>query len=101
MKVTIEPFIGRSVRSPAGETIEVRFAQYRVRSDGMTIGYIGTQQRARLQLITRFTPLEIRDIEDQVAELVGHHSGPAAVVPAVPDDVDEENQGILDDDIDS
>lgn len=85
LKVTVEPFIGNSVlKNPDGSNKPVRFDQYRVRVDGMHAGFIGFAPGSKLMLTLRFSPIEIDEIEKQVAGLVGSENQQSVTVPDVP-----------------
>lgn len=85
MEVTVEPFIGKSMRTnPDGSERLVRFDQYRVRVDGMHAGYIGTQKGAKLMLTTKFTPMEADEISEKVAEIIKQEKTAPNIVPDVP-----------------
>ena len=83
MEVSIKQTTGRGVRS--GET--VRFEQYTITVDSGLAGYIGFAPSCRCCLIRKFSPIEMKEIEDKVAKLVGQDSQPGVQAPDVPDEV--------------
>lgn len=100
MDVTIEPFIGLSNanRQP------VRFEQYRIRVDGLTAGYVGYQPNAKICLITRFSPIEVEEIEKKVEELTKNEVSGTAQAPKIPPELQKNQtnaEEIIDDDFDS
>lgn len=81
MDVTIEPHIGHSITTGK----EVRLNQYRIRVDGKHAGFVGFASGAPVLLHTRFSPIEITDIENQVAFLKKDlNAGKATCAPEVP-----------------
>ena len=68
MVVTIEPLVGRSLIDP---NREVRTKLYRIRVDGKHAGTVPHAPGSGICLSTRFSPLEITEIENQVAILKG------------------------------
>ena len=89
MDVTIEPFISASVATGK----EVRFEQYRIRVNGQHAGYMGTKPGSKILLTTRFTPMEVSQIELEVAKAVGIvESGPPELLkPQREDEVDADD----------
>ena len=83
MDVKLEPFVGKSVASGR----EVRFDQYRIRVDGKHAGLIGTHEGARALMSTRFTPLEMKEIESQIEGILESGEIVSRQAPDVPDEV--------------
>ena len=96
MVVTLEEFVGLS----CGNGRPVKFDQYRIRVDGVTAGYIGYQKGAKPMLIKKFGPIEITEIENQVANLMKRDPVPATQAPNVPPELlktqDEEDLDDID-----
>ena len=87
MKVTVEPFISR-VRGGR----EVRHKQYRIRVDGQHAGVKGFAPEAPVLLHIRYSPLELKEIEKQVAKLLELDSTVAKVPPEIPEHLKRDNQ---------
>lgn len=98
VKVAIEPFIG----SCAATRKPVRFSQYRVRVDGLHAGLVGFHEGAKVLLSVNFSPLEIKEIEQKVAELMQVEAVSAKQYKEPPTGFyDKENEGEELDDFDS
>lgn len=98
MKVELEAHRGRALGSSAETTLE----QYRIRVDGVTAGYVGFLDRSPICLVKRFTPIEVEEIEKQIAVLKSQPVVKAAQPPEVPPELmQSESEGIDADDLDS
>ena len=88
MEVTIEPHIGESLRrNPDGSRKQVRLNQYVVRVDGVQAGYLGFELGSKFLAITQFSPIELKEIESQLANLVGQSEVASVMPPEVPDEI--------------
>lgn len=65
MDVKVETLVMRSLANPKRE---VRPRQYRVRVDGMQAGFIGWDPGSKLMLHRRYSPIEVKEIEDKVKQ---------------------------------
>ena len=97
MQVTAEPFIGTGVMSKQ----PVRFDQYMIRVDGLVAGYLGTKPGSKLCLITRFTPLEVAEIEKQLQGLPEQGEINSTMVPEPSEQVEEQDETEIHDDFDA
>ena len=84
MKVTLEPHIAKSL---IVKDKEVRAPQYRVRVDGRCVGFMPFKEGAKLLLTERFGPIELEEIEQQVAALMKNEDLQSAMAPDVPEEV--------------
>jgi hypothetical protein len=104
MNVTIEPFVGDSmVKNLDGTTRAVKFDQYRVRVDRISVGYIGFAKGSKLQLFAKFSPVEIQQIESAVAVLVDEETVSSVSAPEVPAELlsNSEDEDFDEDDFDA
>lgn len=99
MDVTIEPFIGKSVAT--GQP--VRYEQYRIRVDGKHAGYVGFAPNSPVLLTNRFGPVELKEIESKVAELLERDDVSTNQVPEVSEEMlrKPEEMEAIDDDFDA
>lgn len=66
MKVELRDHIGQCVKSKR----EIKIQQWRVFVDGRAVGYLPWRDGSKLLLTARFSPLETKEIEQHVNELV-------------------------------
>ena len=81
MQVTIETHTGKGI----GSGKLVTFNQYRIRVDGKHAGYIGCKPGSNVCLTRRFSPMDRKEIEKQVAVLLERESVKSTQPPEVPD----------------
>lgn len=103
--VELHPHVGKSVLSPKDNPIWQRFEQYVivVETDyGRDwAGYIGTHSGAKAMLIKKYTPLEVKEIERQIAAILESGNIESVSRPDVPADFhlqDDEPEEVIDDD---
>ena len=93
MEVKLEPHVGKNLKTGR----KVTHAQYRIRVDGVAVGFVGFHSCSKICLTERFGPLEREEIETQVARLLKRTWQTSSQAPDVPDDImnpqDEEDYG--------
>lgn len=97
MHVALEQHIGKSMASGR----EVRLPQYRIRVDGVTCGYIGFHEGAKICLTQRFGPIERKEIERQVGELIERNVASAQVAEVPPEMLNTNTEEVDVDDFDA
>ena len=98
MEVTLEPHIGVG----CGSKKPVKLNQYRVRVDGQHAGFVGWDSGAPVLLTSKFTPMELTEIENQVAFIKRDlNVGKASCAPDIPPELQANNEDIeaLEDDL--
>ncbi len=81
MEVSLEPHTGVSL---VDKTKTVDHQQYRVRVDGVTVGFVGFADNAPVNLTKTFPPDVAAMILDRVAELKNGSPQAVNIPPAVP-----------------
>ena len=81
MDIRLKEHRGRNIATGK----EVYLGQYRIILDGRCIGYIRDKPGATVQLIERFSPIELEEITRQVQSMLPD-AGAASMVPDVPID---------------
>jgi len=88
MQVELRQSVGLSVRTRK----PVRFPKYDIIVDGNTLaGHIGTQENAKAMFIVPYAPLEQREIERQIAELLDRDEVQSVTITPVPNKTVERN----------